>query len=176
MLLAIDPGPVESAWVEYEGGQPTAFAKESNELVLRRVHETSSDRLAIEKIVSYGRPVGQDTFATCVWCGRFEQMWHDRIWAVALNRKLQDFKSGPVVHVTRLQVKQYVCKSGKAKDGAVRQALIDRWGGVEGKAKAIGKKAAPGPLYGISKDVWQALGVAVAADEAEFFGGALVVS
>ena len=29
------------------------------------------------------------------------------------------------------------------------------------KAAAIGRKAAPGPLYGISRDVWSALAIAV---------------
>lgn len=60
MILAIDPGPTMSAWVEYEDGKPTAFAKEPNEDVLRRVRETMATKLAIEKIVPYGRPVGQD--------------------------------------------------------------------------------------------------------------------
>jgi len=39
--------------------------------------------------------------------------------------------------------------------------LIDRYGGVGGKRAAIGLKASPGPLHGVSKDVWAALAVAV---------------
>ena len=38
-----------------------------------------------------------------------------------------------------------------------RQALLDRFGG----STAIGRKAAPGPLHGISRDVWLALAIAV---------------
>lgn len=37
-------------------------------------------------------------------------------------------------------------------------ALIDRFGG---KDAAIGRKATPGPLYGITKDLWSALAIAI---------------
>jgi len=56
-----------------------------------------------------------------------------------------------------MAVKMHLCGQARAKDANIRQALIDRFGG----AAAIGRKAAPGPLYGISGDVWQALGLAV---------------
>ncbi|MBV8782506.1 MAG: hypothetical protein JO353_14005, partial [Phycisphaerae bacterium] len=47
----------------------------------------------------------------------------------------------------------------RAKDGNIRQALIDRFGPT--KERAIGKKKSPGPLYGMSGDCWSALAVAV---------------
>lgn len=53
-----------------------------------------------------------------------------------------------------------------AKDANVRQALINRFGG---KDAAIGRKAAPGPLYGISRDMRSALAIAVTGHD-----GALV--
>lgn len=37
--------------------------------------------------------------------------------------------------------------------------VADLWYG--GKERAIGKKATPGKLYGVSADVWQALAVAL---------------
>jgi hypothetical protein len=42
----------------------------------------------------------------------------------------------------------------KAKDANIRQALIDKIG-------PQGTKKDPGPTYGISKDVWSALAIAV---------------
>jgi hypothetical protein len=39
----------------------------------------------------------------------------------------------------------------------IRPALIDRFGG----STAIGREAAPGPPYGISRDVWSALAIGV---------------
>jgi hypothetical protein len=41
----------------------------------------------------------------------------------------------------------------------VRASLIDRFGPY--KEKAIGKKATPGPLFGIHADEWSALAIAV---------------
>jgi len=59
--------------------------------------------------------------------------------------------------ISRRAVKLHLCGSARAKDANIRQALIDRYGG----SAAIGRKAAPGPLYGVSKDVWSALAIAV---------------
>jgi hypothetical protein len=39
-------------------------------------------------------------------------------------------------------------------------ALLDRFGG---KSQAVGLKAHKGPLYGISRDVWSALAIALTA-------------
>lgn len=147
-LIAIDPGNEESAWVRFEHGIPVDFFKSSN----NRIRESflvvgesfGADcpaHLAIEMIASYGMPVGAEVFETCVWIGRFIEAW-----------------GGPYTLIYRREVKIFLCGDTKAKDGNIRQALIDKYGG---KDKAIGKKASPGPLYGISADVWSALAVAV---------------
>jgi hypothetical protein len=150
MIIAVDPGPVESAFVRYDakGQFPLAFGKRPNAEVLsalpdQRKHEApwEDSHLAIEMIASYGMPVGAEVFQTCVWIGRFIQAWE-----------------GPHTLVYRKDVKMHLCGSMRAKDGNVRAALIDRYGG---KQAAIGKKATPGPLFGISADVWSALAVAV---------------
>lgn len=147
MILAIDPGTTQSAWVEFAGGLPSAFAIEPNDVVLDRVRDTTATVLAIESIASYGMAVGAEVFETAVWSGRFIQRWDDRPARGLLRR------------VYRRDVKLHLCGSSRAKDANVRQALIDRYG--PGKDVAIGRKATPGPLYGVSKDVWAALAVAV---------------
>lgn len=143
-LIAIDPGPTESAFVKlgYDGSV-LAFGKRSNEEVIGIVERSRnrSGHLAVEMIASYGMPVGAEVFETCVWIGRLVERW-------ALAHTL----------VYRREVKLHLCGSARAKDGNVRQALLDRWGG---KTRAVGSKREPGQLYGISGDVWQALGVAV---------------
>ena len=78
---------------------------------------------------------------TVLWTGRF---------AEAAQRV-------PVVLLPRRAVKLALCGDSRAKDANIRQALIDRFGG----SAAVGRKAAPGPLYGISRDVWSALAIAV---------------
>ena len=96
----------------------------------------------IEKIASYGMAVGETTFKTVYWSGRFAE-------AYGAER---------VHRVPRLAVKLHVCHDSRAKDANIRQALIDRFGGKE---KAIGKKASPGQLYAVSGDLWAALSLAI---------------
>lgn len=148
-VLAIDPGPTESAFVIFvNGNRVPIHAKLPNEQLLREVEKTpSADVLLIEQIASFGMAVGAEVFETCVWSGRFIQAWefgHSRL---------------PWDRVKRHEVKSELCKTQKAKDANIRQALIDRFG--PGKEKAIGTKRQPGPLYGIAGDEWSALAVAV---------------
>lgn len=146
-MISIDPGNLESAFVAFDrtgwGPEITRFGKvPNNELVtMMGNRRADTDHLAIEMIASYGMPVGAEVFDTCVWIGRFVQAW-----------------GGPFTLVYRREVKMFLCGNNTAKDGNIRQALIDRYGG---KDAAIGRKASPGPLYGISADVWSALAVAV---------------
>ena len=65
--------------------------------------------------------------------------------------------------ISRREVKLHVCGRSAATDADVRAALIDRFG--PGKEKAIGKKASPGPLYGIKSHMWSALALAVTFHE-----------
>lgn len=153
IILAIDPGPTESAWVAYDTQDKSlrCFDYQPNEQVLIDAFGTKADKLAVEMIASYGMPVGESVFETCVWVGRFIQQW-----TVVNNPSLYQ-------KVYRKDVKMHLCGSMKAKDGNVRQALMDRYGST--RQAAIGKRACPGPLYGVSGDVWAALGVAVTASE-----------
>lgn len=152
-ILAIDPGETESAWLIYDTHTKAplrhdSWAKQDNETVLARLHQFADwgiHGMAMEMIASYGMPVGAEVFETCVWIGRFTERW-----------------KGETTRVFRREVKLHLCNSARARDANVRQALIDRYGG---KDVAIGRKATPGPLYGLTGDCWAALGVAVAAAE-----------
>jgi len=143
VVLAIDPGPVESAFVRMIEGRIHDHGKLPNADLLRKLDSAAyvGDAVAIEMIASYGMPVGAEVFETCVWIGRF----------------MQACGNTPIKRITRIAVKNHLCHSSKAKDANIRQALIDRFGGPD----AIGKKAKQGPLYGVSGDVWSALAVAV---------------
>lgn len=161
-LLAIDPGPERSAWLEYDGG-PVRFGIDSNHDVLWHLRLTQAERLAIESVASYGMAVGAEVFETCVWTGRFIQSWVDLYRERGSGGTLVAERS--IRRLYRRDVKMHLCGSNAAKDANVRQALIDRYG--PGREAAVGRKAAPGPLYGVSKDVWAALAVAVTATETE---------
>ena len=151
MIIGIDPGTTQSAWVCYQpefDKCPVTTLDICDNLTLLEVLVGLSDRplVAIEWIESYGMPVGREIFETVRWIGRFEQAF-----------------DGQVIYVSRREVKLHLCNSARAKDANVRQALIDRFGGT--KRKAVGIKKAPGPLYGIRTHLWAALGVAVTCAE-----------
>lgn len=145
-MIAIDPGPEQSAWVVYEGGKVYGGRIEPNDDVLSRLEcEWGSEDVAVEMIASYGMAVGKEVFETCLWIGRF------------------DYVAGCAALVYRKDVKMHLCGSMRAKDANIRQALIDRFG--PGKDKAIGTKKAPGPLYGFKSHMWAALAVAVTYED-----------
>lgn len=145
-ILAIDPGPEKSGWVTFNE-EPLAFGIEGNGFLVHRVGTRSRvsciDHLVIEMTESRGMPVGKTVHETTFWIGRF----------------VEAFRTGTWSRLYRREVKLQLCGSMRAKDSNIRQVLIDRWGGKE---KAIGLKKAPGPLYGVTGHVWQALGLAVA--------------
>ena len=147
-LVAVDPGSEHSAYVATDrAGVLLRHGKLANDAMLRQLAREQADgdaatTLAIEMIASYGMAVGREVFETCVWIGRFVQAW-----------------PGPCVRVYRRDVKLHLCADSRAKDPNIRQAIIDRYG--PGRDKAIGTKKHPGPLYGVTADVWSALAVAL---------------
>lgn len=149
MILAIDPGNIESAWVLYDpdGGHVVRKGKEPNADVLQRLRDWqySNTTLVVERIACYGMAVGDEVFETCVWTGRFIEAW-------LRHTCLKD-----PVRITRKDVKMHLCGSMRAKDKNVILELSNRYGGK----KCKGTKKNPGPLYGIAGDQWQALAVAV---------------
>ena len=148
MILSIDPGTEQSAWCDLVDGLPRKTGKVPNLEMLKILRSGTIDaELAIEMIASYGMPVGREVFDTCVWIGRFQEAWECR--------------GGKVRLVYRREVKLYLCESNRATDASIRASIIDRFG--PGKETAIGRKAAPGPLYGIKGDEWSALAVALTA-------------
>ena len=157
-VLAIDPGSAKSGVVLYDpiASSPVVFSKViPNEQVLRCLKMyglpgdddgvpivlTGPHVLAVEMIASYGMAVGAEVFDTCVWIGRFIEAW-----------------GGEYRQVLRREVKLNLCASVKAKDVNVWQAIVDRFGG---KDAAVGRKASPGPLYGVSSHARAALAVAL---------------
>jgi hypothetical protein len=147
-ILAIDPGSAQSAWLLFANGQPQDFGLDPNAELLEHLRRgghgdsyDAADVIVIEQIESYGMAVGREVFDTVHWSGRFTEA----------------ARHTPVVQLPRRAVKLALCGSAKAKDANIRVALLDRFGGTAAK----GTKAAPGPLYGISRDVWSALAIAV---------------
>ena len=158
-LVCIDPGSTASGVVVYDGAIPSgpvvlARKIENDDLLaclrIKRFNTSDVDLsgphvLVVEMIASYGMPVGAEVFETCVHIGRCLEAW-----------------SGEAVRVYRKDVKLALCGTYRANDATIRQAILDRFGG---KAVAVGKKASPGPLYGVKADAWGALAVGLVHTE-----------
>ncbi len=146
-LISIDPGTTMSAYCIFEDGVPVRFGKVDNEelRLLLITYRTFKGNCVCERIRGYGMVVGKEVFQTCEWSGRFQESW------------LAGCGNSTEWHwLDRKDVKLNLCRSPKAKDANIRQAVIDRFGG---KDKAIGKKSQPGVLYGASADVWSAIAI-----------------
>ena len=141
-LLAIDPGPDKSGYVVWESGRVVCCGHDGNDILRSQINSDRCNTVAIEMIASYGMAVGAAVFNTCLEVGRFvERAKSEHITCSLVFRK---------------DVKLFVCRSMKAKDGNIRQSLIDHIG-------PVGTKANQGPLYGVKSHAWAALALAVTA-------------
>lgn len=164
-LLALDPGSAETGWALLEStGVVVGSGTDPNDRLLedcrmgslevpRWGRLTIPDAVVVEWTAPRGMPASAQLFETMFWIGRFVEAL-EQAADVDVNR--QAFR------LERAHVKRALCGTSAAKDANVRAALIDRYGGAGGKEAAIGRKAAPGPLFGVSGDGWAALAVGVA--------------
>lgn len=156
-IFAIDPGNEQSGYVVVEclNNRVNKILKAGKinnyELLLILYSEMSADVkpvLVIELIESFGMPVGRTVFETCIWIGRFLQY--------ATDTAGMDIKH---FYITRREEKLAVCKSPKAKDSNIRQALIDKYATFDFK-NGKGTKKQPDFFYGFKADMWAAFAVA----------------
>ena len=152
MILAIDPGNVESAYVyiDFDTYRPVEFGKVPNEELLTELKAGfygTVSTVVIEMIQSYGMPVGATVFDTCIWIGRFEEAVEEN-W----EAKVRFIKRG--------DVKKNICHATAAKDSYVIQALIDRFA-PDTPNRGKGYKKDPGFFYGFRADIWQAYALGV---------------
>lgn len=149
IVLAIDPGPTQSAYAVLEsldhGKTLTVveFAKTQSSEVLAKFYDQSFmksvDAVVCEEIQSYGQAVGREVFETVHWCGRFHEA---------------SIKSTELIMVPRREVKLHHCGRTTANDSNIRAQLIDRFG-------KPGVKKNPGLFYGVTADCWQAIALGV---------------
>ena len=150
-IMAIDPGPEQSAYVRWNGSQILKAGIVQNEELAHRLKEgdlAGDDPLVIEQIVSYMQAVGKTTFETAYWSG---------IFAEAYGRD-------KTVRMPRKDVKMWLCGTVcKVTDASISAALKDRFGDKPTKGK-------PNPVYGgykPKKDEWQAWAIAVTYHDKE---------
>lgn len=155
MILAIDPGPQQSAFVLWSA------SVSSNHLLRMAILDNEAmfhlfkgwplvvpDIVVGEMVACYGMAVGREVFETCLQIGRFKA-----VWELACRRFELAY---------RRDIKLHHCNSARAKDANVAQALRDKYG-------PVGTKKHPGPLFGIKSHLWAALAVATYAAETRFW-------
>lgn len=157
-VIAIDPGNNESGFciIDRDTFKPVEHGKLDNftfrdvlccddfKLKLSRYE---SIEVCIEMVASYGMPVGAEVFDTCVWIGRFIEIF-DQIHSITAD------------YIFRKEEKMNLCGNTRATDATIRKALVDRFArGASNYGK--GTKKAPGWFYGFSADCWAAYAVGV---------------
>jgi len=156
-VMAIDPGTTKSAFavIDFETKEILNSGIVDNKCFTDQMNATylapeSQGKMivCIEMIASYGMAVSATVFETCVWIGRF------------IQHAETHFGTGTCSRMYRRDVKLNLCGQTKAKDANVRCAIIDRYEPIGGgKNPQVGTKKQPGPLFGVSKDIWAAIGV-----------------
>lgn len=141
-ILAIDPGPSQTACVCWDGEKIRGAFKQPNQEAHSSILTWAKmvDQVACERVECYGMPVGKEVFDTVYFSGR---VWESVSYL---------FK--PFHLVPRREVKLHLCGQARAKDSNIRQALIDRFG-------PKGVKSNPGISYNLKADMWQAWALAV---------------
>ena len=161
-IVAVDPGSEESGFVVYDPDpmfhRPVEHGIVGNyalaQILRHRGHAQQyltdpgarREFLLIETFRPHGQPMYHQSVATAQWIGVFAEAWG----------------LGSAFVIDRDEIKLILLGVRRGSDANIRAALIDIWGGS--RQIAIGKKNAPGPLYGISSHCWAALAAAVAAD------------
>jgi hypothetical protein len=156
IIFSIDPGNIDTAFCVWDGSTILEFGKIENEEFLEKIHKfisatitPSTIHFVIEKIASYGLAVGATVFDTAEMTGRIEQKVKDH-YLIFISYP-PNFKK-----VFRRDVKLHICGSVRAKDGNIRQALIDRF-----EPELQAKQRPKGLLKGLTADCWQAFALAV---------------
>lgn len=137
-VFAVDPGPAESAFVVWDGVKILDKGKIPTADILPLIDRYAGNTdMVCEMLACYGMAVGKEVFDTAVWIGRYVER-----------------AGGNMALVVRGKVKMHLCKVMKATDSNIRAAVIDIVG-------IPGTKKNPGPTFGVTKDIWAALALAV---------------
>jgi len=154
-IVGIDGGLKQSAYVIYDNINQLIIEKAivPNKMLLNLIwgERIDGDYFVIEEIQGYGNAVGNTIFDTVKWNGRFIEALDqtDKKW----------------FEIKRTKVKSILCHNAHAKDSNVRTEIINRMGDYKFGKTGKGTKKNPGKLYGVSRDMFAALAIAIAWGE-----------
>lgn len=141
VVLAIDPGPIQSGVVRFDGTRVLFAGVLPNEDVLKIIADDNSDVLAIEKFMASGQSLGNESLDTVRWEERF---------------RLASGEPELVVMIPRIAAKKALGLNQRHGDKEVNARLVEVLG-------PKGTKGNKGPCYGVSSHAWAALAIAYAA-------------
>jgi hypothetical protein len=159
LVLGCDPGNQQSAFVLYDTNEskPIKWWKSDNAMCRSNLSAIACEKVSL-LIIEYTPPytlqsasgrgsVPNQLMLTAFEAGRFAERWR--------NLRLDhDF-----CLISRTDVKKHLLGRATGNDSNVTQAILDRYGGT--REVAVGTKKKQGPLYGITKDCWAALALAI---------------
>ena len=162
LTMAIDPGTTMSAYVVLNDDYSVmAFGKRPNEEVLRFVQHALIDEIVIEcmeaRHIERG-VIGDETYETCIWIGRFIQAAYSR--DIGVNRVYRREERSRLIPSKKNKLPKLPEWAGKSADAQIRASLIQRFA-IFDKKNGKGTKDNPDIFYGFSADVWQAYAVGV---------------
>jgi hypothetical protein len=128
LVIGIDPGTKQSAYVAWDGNFITDVATVPNTKVLTYLRSLDPKTcVVLENVEPYGMAVGRETFETIYWIGRFFQRARDIVGLQQVSR------------LPRRAVKKHLRLKPGAGDKEVRKALINilernpiEWHGMKG--------------------------------------------
>lgn len=113
LVIGIDPGTKQSAYVEWDGNFINGCDTLPNMQVLRYLRTIDKRACVVfEAVGHYGMPVGHDVFETVHWAGRLFQVARDTVGPYQVSR------------LKRSVVKKYLGLHQTMSDKAVREAVI----------------------------------------------------
>jgi len=148
-ILAIDPGTTQSAYILWNTEKQTVLScglMDNNPFVKKYISFVQckmADLIAVEMIQNYGFQMGRSTIETIMFVGELKAFWD------ANHYDVTEFKL-----YGRPTIKGHF---NAKKDAMIRASLRMRYGEHEFKKG--------GKFYGVKKDIWSAMAIAVALTE-----------
>lgn len=149
-IIGIDPGPTHSGVVVYDPSARVvrwAHSSVANSELRAALREWLADSVVLLERTSPGRMASGDLVRTSEQVGRIAEGLAGWTGVVLVPRSWV---------LTCL----HVAGGRGSRDAKVRARCIELHGGTA--RAAIGAKANPGPLYGVTGHAWQALGLVLA--------------
>ena len=172
--LAVDPGTTESAYCGMNDDYSLrSAAKVPNDKLLHLISLGGYDALVIEcmeartlnikKLEPGEKPpppqkVGEETYETCIWIGRFMEAAYRRNMAV--HRVYRSEERSTLVPSKKNKLPPFTGPVPKSIDAQVRMALIRRFARHD-RVNGKGRKNCPDVFYGFKTDMWNAFAVGV---------------